>query len=79
VNDAVASEDVVVEFLQRTATGDDEIFLYGDVERWPLEVLTEQFAVAEEFAADRGEKKLLMPGHVSPFGRRNYGEFFGRK
>ena len=65
VDDAVASADVFVEFLQCAAAGDDEVFLHGDVEGRPLEIPGEQFAVGEKLAADHRKEELPIAEHRS--------------
>ena len=64
MDDTVAGTDVVVEFLERAAAGDDEVFLYRHLECGPLEVLGQQCAIGQELPADRGEKSFLLPGTI---------------
>jgi len=54
MDDGVAMADVSIEFLQRLPAGDNEVLLHGDNEIGPLEIASEQVAVGNEFAADRG-------------------------
>jgi hypothetical protein len=67
VNNAITGAYVVVDFSQRAAAGDDEVFLHRDVERGPHEIAGQEHAVGEEFAADGREEEFFVVRH----GRRS--------